>query len=79
MISKENLEMICEMAAKHGIKVFHDNEVRLVFSGTHGMGTHYETFTNPIGEKHGMPTEDELLFASSIPLTEEEIMARPPA
>ncbi len=78
MITKETLDMLGEAALRYGIQGFECADFKVMFSLKQPQLV-FEPRTQPIGEKYGMPTDDELLFASSLPLSEEEIAARPPA
>ncbi len=77
---QDKLNVIGDAAQRFGMKTFKMDDLeitfeppRVVFAATSGMPN------QAIGATSGMPTEDELLFASSIPLTEDELAARPPA
>jgi hypothetical protein len=81
MIDKPTLDLLGESALKYGITTFKcaDFEVTFTIQQPKIVFAPSEMPTNGIGAPYGMPTEDELLFASSIPMTQEEIQARPPA
>lgn len=79
MITKEELDMIGEAAQRYGIRTFKFGEMMLVFRPQEPRIMFDEAKLNrPIGQGHGMPTDDQMLFASSIPMTDEEIAARAP-
>jgi len=78
-IDKDLLDAVLASARKHGVRAlkvaslgldvaFHPPDAPVI-KVDHKL---------PIGEAHGMPTDDEMLFASSIPLTPEELVARAP-
>ncbi len=79
-ITKEQLEIICEAAQKYGITHFKLEELEMEFDPPQPriVYTPPSLKNQPIGEAHGMPTDDQLLFASSIPMSDEELAARPP-
>lgn len=79
MISKVDLDMIGEAALRYGLKYFEFGSMKLHFGAAQQPQLATSTLQNqPIGETHGMPTDDQLLFASSIPLSDDEIAARAP-
>lgn len=77
------LDIAGAAAQKHGLSslriektielIFKSDYPRIMYTGAGDNKTGI-----PIGERHGMPTDDELLFASSIPLTPGEIEAQAP-
>lgn len=84
MITKEAIEIIGDAALKYGIKHLKIQDhvcerllVEISFTDQRPQIIMPQTSV-PIGEKYGMPTDDEMLFASSIPMTEDEIAARAP-
>lgn len=75
------LSVICDLATTHGIKTIKVETVEIEFdpqARTRVVFGPLAPKDQPIGEDHGMPTDDQLLFASSIPLTDEEIQAGVP-
>lgn len=78
---KEFLDIVCEASQKYGIRHFKLCDLDLTFTAQQPkiVLASSELPNQGIGETFGMPTEDELLFASSIPMTQDEIEARPPA
>lgn len=80
MTIKEDLEVIGEAALKYGMSRVEINGLMAVEFTYKPPQVVYPTAmaTSPIGESEGMPTDDQLLFASSIPLTDEEIAAQVP-
>lgn len=80
MIDKATLETLGEAAQKYGIRSFKcaDFEVLFTIQQPKLVFASSEVPNKPIGAPYGMPTDDELLFASSIPLTNGEIEAQAP-
>lgn len=73
------LEVICDAAHRFGIKTFEGGQLKVTFSDFQPKFVFPDPREiSPIGEKYGMPTDDQMLFASSVPLTDDEIAARPP-
>lgn len=79
MISKEQLDTLGEAAQKYGIRTFKCPDFTVVFTDQRPQIVIGDVSPNrQIGQVHGMPTEDELLFASSIPLSSDEMESKPP-
>lgn len=82
IISRDMLDVLGAAAQRYGIIAFKCPDFEVTFSGQPPrimMPMPGLDSSRSIGELHGMPTEDELLYASSgYPLSEEEIRARPP-
>lgn len=75
------LNVIGDAAERFGMTRVKWEDIEIEFAEVQTQLVSYTTdvsSTQPIGEEHGMPTEDELLFASSIPLTDDEIRAKAP-
>lgn len=77
---QDMLEVVCDAAQRFGITRFHGDLFEVNFTEMRPQLVIGDMSPNRhIGEAEGMPTDDQLLFASSIPMTDEEIAARPPA
>lgn len=77
---RQLLDTLGMAAQLYKIKSYKDANIEVTFGETSGqpLGFLSGPEKQPMGEENGMPTEDELLFASSIPLSPEEIRARAP-
>lgn len=77
---KEDLDIIGEAAKKYGFLKFNHVDYQIEFSNEQPklIIPNMSIANRPIGEAFGMPTDDQMLFASSIPMTDEEIAASPP-
>ena len=76
-MSPSDLQLLITQARENGLRRLRVDGVELEFWEKPAPApTALETAA--IGEDDGMPTEDQLLFMSGIPLTDEEIKARAP-
>lgn len=70
-------EDILKVAIKYGVASFRLQELSVLFQ-TAPADVPRETIRAAMGEGAGMPTEDQFLFMSGIPLEDNEILAQPP-
>lgn len=79
-IATADLQLLITTARESGLKRLRmvDGGVEFEFWDKPEAAPVSQTEKAAIGEETGMPTEDQLLFMSGIPLTDDEIRARAP-
>lgn len=78
-MTPSELQTLLTLAKSMGVRRLKVDAVEVVFWATKEPEPQLSSLEKAaLGEEGGMPTEDQLLFMSGIPLSDEEIKARAP-